>query len=72
MYTTVKISEKLKKRLENMKMTKDESYENVIEDLIEDHLEINPEFRKSIEIAEKEMKRGKRTSLEQIKKGLGI
>jgi len=36
-------------------------------DLFEDNLKINPEFRKSVEAAEREMKQGKRTSLSQLK-----
>jgi hypothetical protein len=72
MYTTIKVSDCLKKQLENMKISNSESYEDVILDLIEDHLELNPEFKKSVERAEKSMKAGKGKSLAQVRKELGI
>ena len=66
MYTTVKISLKTKKMLENLKMNKKESFEDVILDLIEDHLELNPEFKKSLEEAEKEVREGKTVPMSRV------
>ena len=68
MYTTIKISETLKKKLENMKITDGETYEEVIEDLIEDHLAINPAFVDSVEKARDEIKGGKFVSLGKLKR----
>jgi len=68
MYTTIKISEVLKKKLENMKITDSETYEEVIEDLIEDHLALNPAFAKSIENARDEIKEGDFVTLDKLKR----
>ncbi|MCI0564870.1 MAG: ribbon-helix-helix protein, CopG family [Nitrososphaera sp.] len=70
MYTTIKISEELKKRLDEMKLQESESYAEIIEDLIEDRLSLNPDFIKEIEERRKEYKKGKTVSLEELKKGL--
>ncbi len=70
MYTTIKISDVLKTKLEHMKMSSGESYEDVIEDLIEDRLALNPAFIREIEAIRKDVKKGKVTSLEDLKKEL--
>ncbi len=67
MYTTIKIPEKLKERLEEMKLQKSETYADIIEDLIEDRLSLNPDFIKEIEERRKE-KKGRTISLEELKK----
>ena len=66
MATTLKISTETKKLLESMKMSKSESYEDVILDLIEDHLELNPKFKKELEKAAKEVKEGKTIPLIKV------
>lgn len=68
MYTTIKISEELKLKLDQMKMQESETYAELIEDLIEDRLSLNPEFIAEIENRRKEYKKGKTTSLEELKK----
>ncbi|MCX6773410.1 MAG: hypothetical protein NTY68_00210 [Candidatus Micrarchaeota archaeon] len=68
MFTTIKISKELRDRLERMKMNDGETYEGVIDDLMEDHLELNPEFRKKLESREKEAKAGKFVSFSEVKK----
>mgnify|MGYP006871809388 CR=1 FL=1 len=70
MYTTIKVSSELKTMLDHIKMSKTESYEEVISDLIEDHLTLNPEFRKGIEKAKKEIARGEFVTLADLKKRL--
>jgi predicted transcriptional regulator len=70
MYTTIKVSAELKAMLDNIKMNDGESYEDVIGDLIEDHLTLNPEFRKGIEKAKREIARGEFVTLAELKKGL--
>lgn len=72
MYTTIKISEVLKGKLELMKMQTSETYEEVIEDLIEDRLSLNSDFIKEIEKRRGEAKRGKVTSLKDVRKELGL
>jgi predicted CopG family antitoxin len=72
MYTTIKITDKLKHRLDEMKLQESESYAEVIEDLIEDRLSLNPDFIKEIEDRRKEYKKGKTASLEDLKKEAGL
>lgn len=72
MYTTIKITDELKRKLDNMKIQGSESYAEVIEDLIEDRLSLNPDFIKEIEKRRKEYKKGRIASLEDIKKETGI
>lgn len=69
MATTIQVSKELKKHLENMKMNKGETYEDVIWDLIEDKLELSDETLKHIEKARKEKKF---YTLEEVKKELGL
>ncbi len=66
MVTTLKVSLKTKKLLEKMKIHKNESYEDVILDLIEDHLEINPKFKKELAKAVKEVERGETIPLSKL------
>jgi predicted transcriptional regulator len=68
MYTTIKISEELKKKLDDMKIQDSETYADIIEDLIEDRLSLNPAFVKDIEERRGEYKKGKTVSLEELKK----
>ncbi len=67
MYTTIKISDVLKKKLDTIKISDGESYEEVIEDLVEDHLALNPEFVKAIEKARAEVREGKVVTLAELK-----
>ncbi len=70
--TTIKISVQTKRLLESMKMYKNESYEDVILDLIEDHLELNPEFKKKLEKAVEEVRRGETLPLTKVLEEIGI
>ncbi len=70
MYTTIKVSSATKEKLDRMKMYESETYEEMIEDLIEDHLSLNPKFKKSLEKPRKEIAKGKFVGLAELKKGL--
>lgn len=70
MATTIQISNDLLERLKLMKFNDKESYENIIWDLIEDSMEISEETKKHIAISEKQIREGKTTSLEEVKKKL--
>ena len=72
MATTVQVSNELIDVLKNRKMYDNETYENVIWDLLEDSMEINIETKKEIEEARAEIKKGKYVTLEGAKKRLGI
>ena len=71
MYTTIKVSRSVKELLDSMKISRSESYEDVILDLIEDHLELNPEFRRSLENAEREIERGEMVDMAELLQELG-
>ncbi|MEK6856737.1 MAG: hypothetical protein AABX49_01855 [Nanoarchaeota archaeon] len=72
MATTVQVSNELIDVLKNRKMYENETYEDVIWDLLEDSMELSEETKKRIKIAEKEIKEGKVVTHEQLKKELGL
>ena len=72
MATTIQISDSIKQTLEGMKMFNRESYNEVIERMIEDNLELNEKTKKEIEEARKRIKSGKFITQEQIEKNLGL
>ena len=55
-----------------MKLHQRETYEEVIERMIEDLSELNEETRKEIEEARKEIESGNYVTHEQMKKDLGL
>ena len=72
MATTIQVSEKLQENLKKRKLYDNESYEDVIWDLLEDNMELSEETKRNILESEKQSKEGKTKSLEQIKKELGL
>ena len=72
MVTTIQVSEKLQESLKKRKLYDNESYEDVIWDLLEDSMELSDETKKSIVESKKDSKEGRTKTLEQIKKGLGL
>lgn len=70
--TTIQISRNLQKELEQRKLVANESYEEVIEDLIEDTMELSEETKRDIEKAERDIKEGRIYTLEQIKKEFNL
>lgn len=72
MYTTIQVTAELKKMLEAMKLYDRETYNEVIERLVEDELELTEETKKEIEAARKEIKEGKFVTHKQLKKELGL
>jgi len=69
--TSIRISSDLLNTLKKFKDDKD-SYEDVIWDFIEPHLELSEQTKKDIEISRQEYKRGNFVTLEEIKKELGF
>jgi len=67
MYTSIKISRRLKDILDKMKITDNESYEELIESLIEDHLEMNSDFKEDLYKSFNEYKEGKTVGFSEIK-----
>ncbi len=69
--TSIRISSDLLNTLKKFKDDK-ESYEDVIWDFIEPHLELSEQTKKDIEISRQEYKRGNFVTLEEVKKELGF
>ena len=72
MPTTIQISDKVKSVLDRMKMMERETYNDVIERMIEDDLELNKKTKAEIEEARKRIKDGKFMTHEEVKKRLGL
>ena len=72
MSTTIQISDNVKSVLDRMKMIDRETYNDVIERMIEDDLELNEKTKNEIEEARKRVKSGKFISHEEAKKRLGL
>jgi len=72
MPTTIQISDNVRGTLEKMKMFERETYNEVIERMIEDEREVNEKTRKEIEERRKEGKAGKIISHEEVKKRFGL
>ena len=66
--TTIQISCDIKHRLDRMKMFGRETYNEVIERMIEDDFELNEQTKKEIE----EARKSKSISHEEVKKRLGL
>lgn len=69
--TSIRISADLLNALKKFKDDND-SYEDVIWDFIEPHLELSEQTKKDIEISRQEYKRGNFITLEEVKKELGF
>ena len=72
MATTIQISDNIKKRLDKMKLFSRETYNDIIERIIEDDLELNEKTKKEIEEARKRIASGKFLTQEQVEKKLGL
>lgn len=72
MATTIQISDQVKQTLDKMKMFERESYNEVIENMIEDNLELNERTKKEIEERRREAKKGHTISHEEAKRRLGL
>ncbi len=69
--TSIRVSSDLLSALKKFKEEGD-SYEDVIWDFIEPHLELSEQTKREIELAKKEYERGNFVTLEEVKKELGI
>jgi predicted transcriptional regulator len=68
MSTTIQISDNVKITLDRMKMMERETYNEVIERMIEDDLELNAKTKAEIE----EARKGKSFSHAEVKKRFGL
>lgn len=72
METTIKISSDVKNMLDRFKMHERETYNDIIEIMIEDNLELNDKTKKEIEEARKRVAKGEFYSQEEVERILGI
>ena len=72
MPTTIQISDSVKSVLDRMKMIERETYNDIIERMIEDDLELNEKTKTEIEEARERIKAGKFITQEEAKKRLGL
>ena len=72
METTIRVSQNVKKQLNKMKIFSRESYNNIIELLIEDTLELSEKTKKEIAEARKRIKKGEVYTNEEVVKMLGL
>lgn len=72
MVTTIQIKEDIKSTLTQMKLFERETYNDVLERLIEDVHELNDETKKEIESAINEIKSGKYITHEKLAEEMGF
>lgn len=70
--TTVQLSKEMKKTLQAMKLHPRETYEEVLERLLEDLRELNEETKREIEKAIREIRAGKYHTHAQLKEEMGF
>ncbi len=72
MTTTIQVSNKIKETLDRMKLFDRETYNDIIERMIEDDLELSEKTKKELEEARKRIKQGKFLTHDEVKKRLGL
>jgi len=72
METTIRISPEVKSMLDKMKIHQRETYNDIIELMIEDNLELNDKTKKEIEEARKRIAKGEFYSQEEVERKLGL
>ena len=72
MSTTIQISDNVKAFLDKMRVMERESYNDILEFIIEDSMELNEKTKKEIDVALKRISNGKKISHEEAKKRLKI
>jgi len=72
MPTTIQISDNVKQTLDKMKLFERNTYNEVLERMIEDDLELNETTKKEINEARKRIFSGKFITQEQIEKKIGL
>ncbi|NMC05509.1 MAG: hypothetical protein GYA24_09865 [Candidatus Lokiarchaeota archaeon] len=70
--TTIQVSTETKAKLDKMRVSKRDTYNDIIENLIEDSMELSDEAKKDIEEALEDYKQGRVYSMADVKKNLGI
>jgi hypothetical protein len=69
---TIQISTELLNKLKSMRINKEDSYEEIIWDLVEDRMELSKETKRNIAIVKEDIKSGRTIKLEDLAKKLKI
>lgn len=72
MATTIQISDNVQNVLQNMKLFQKESYNDIIERMIEDGFELNEKTAKEIAEAKARIRAGSFVTQDEVEKQLGI
>ena len=72
MPTTIQVTEEVKAALDRMKLFKRETYNDVLERILEDLQELNEETKREIDAALKEIEKGRYVTHEALKKEMGF
>ena len=72
MSTTIQISDEMRNQLTDLKLYERETYNDVLERIIEDMQELNEKTKKEIAKAIKEIESGNYKTLEEVRKELGF
>lgn len=72
MVTTIQTSVELKEALEKQKFSANETYEEVIWDLLEDRMELSEQTKQAITRGEADVKAGRTISLQALKEKYGL
>ena len=72
MATKIEISEELKRKLLARKIFEEDTYEDIIWDLLERNLELNEQTKRQIAKARKQFERGEYISHSELKKKFGL
>lgn len=70
--TTVQLDRKVKARLDAMKIHPRETYNDVLERILEDLQELSPDAKRAADKAYREFKAGRYKTHEQVKRELGL
>ncbi|MFA5176002.1 MAG: hypothetical protein WC413_01950 [Candidatus Nanoarchaeia archaeon] len=72
MQTTIQISTQTKQVLDRLKIFERETYNEILERMIEDDLELNEKTKQDLEEAKKQISAKKYVSHEEVKKRFGL
>jgi len=70
--TTIKINPQTKQTLDKMRLFERDTYNDIIERMIEDNLELNEKTKKELAEARKRIKRREFVTLEEVEKEFGL
>lgn len=70
--TTIQVSRDVKEKLEKLKISRRDTYNDIIEQLIEDSQELSDQAKKDLEEALDDVKHGRVVPHEEVKRSLNL